>query len=607
MFEGVKGRPGTRPLRFVHRRVPAAQQSVCVFGVPRKEDDPDAGSNLERLALDHQWFLQGVQDPRRGRAGRRIVRHPRKDDGELVAAQPGDRIGFAKLPLESGRHVTQDLVTAVVPEGVVDLLEFVQVHHQQRQRLVFALADQDGLAQAVEHQGAVGEIRQAVVQRQVLERHFLLLAGRDVLGHHDQEERLVGRTPHQRGDRVAPDEPAEFVDVAQLLLQLLPRSLSQLRQLCQPAVANIVGMDEGGERVVGQLVGAVAKHSLQRRIRLDDLAPQVDPRDPDRGPIEDGAKPFLALAQGLLDLLALSDVQEARDHLERLAVRTHHRDGVDQDPAHPAIGEHDLVRNPLHGLPATKHDRSNPVGALQLRSIFGICVPELVRRLASHLLRAEPDDPLAGRIDLDDDAGGAEHQDAGGDAPVQRAKPLLRGGQVDVQPTGFERRRHLGREQRQQPQVVRIEPTDGMGEHGHRTHRPATRHQRDAHRRPHAVGQGPGNRALPPGIVVDDQRLFALKGEPGHALPRFERPRGARLVSAVVGEAMEQAGAGNPPVERRAVDPEQIARQVHRVLRQGSRLEHAAGRHRQFVQGSQGAGADRRTCVRLVADERSTA
>src|SRR5207245_5247455 len=98
----------------------------------------------------------------------------------------------------------------------------------------------------------------------------------------------------------------------QLLLQLLPRSLSQLRQLCQPAVANIVGMDEGGERVVGQLVGAVAKHSLQRRIRLDDLAPQVDPRDPDCRPIETRAKPFLALAQGLLDLLALSDVEEAR-------------------------------------------------------------------------------------------------------------------------------------------------------------------------------------------------------------------------------------------------------------------------------------------------------
>ncbi len=59
--------------------------------------------------------------------------------------------------------MAQDVVAPVMPEGVVDLLEPVQVHHQQGQRMVLALAGQNGLPQPVEHQGAVGKVRQAVV------------------------------------------------------------------------------------------------------------------------------------------------------------------------------------------------------------------------------------------------------------------------------------------------------------------------------------------------------------------------------------------------------------------------------------------------------------
>src|SRR5438128_9371299 len=118
-------------------------------------------------------------------------------------------------------------------------------------------------------------------------------------------------------------------------------------------------MDEGGERVVRQLLGAVAQHSLERRVRLDDLARKVDPRDADRRPIEDGSESFLTLAQRPLDLFAFGDVQEARHHLEGLAVRAHHRDGVEQNPALAAIGEYDLGRHPVHGLPRALGDRKS--------------------------------------------------------------------------------------------------------------------------------------------------------------------------------------------------------------------------------------------------------
>ena len=63
--------------------------------------------------------------------------------------------------------------------------------------MVLTLAGQDGLPQAVEHQGPVGKIREAVMESQVFEGDLLFLSGRDVLGHDDKKEGFVGRTAHQ--------------------------------------------------------------------------------------------------------------------------------------------------------------------------------------------------------------------------------------------------------------------------------------------------------------------------------------------------------------------------------------------------------------------------
>ena len=114
--------------------------------------------------------------------------------------------------------------------------------------------------------------------------------------------------------------------------------------------------------------------------------------------------------------------------------------------------------------------------------------------------------------------------------------------------------------------------------------------------------QGPGYGALPLRIVVDDERLLPLKGQPGHPLPDLEGARGTRLVPAVVGQAVQQAGAGDPPVEGRPVDAQQIARQIDRVFRQRGRLEDATGRHGQFVQRCKCPRADRWTGASVLVD-----
>jgi hypothetical protein len=52
-----------------------------------------------------------------------------------------------------------------MPEGVIDLLEAIQVYEQQGHRFVFTLCCQNGLLEAVLEQGAIGKARQAIVRR----------------------------------------------------------------------------------------------------------------------------------------------------------------------------------------------------------------------------------------------------------------------------------------------------------------------------------------------------------------------------------------------------------------------------------------------------------
>ena len=53
-------------------------------------------------------------------------------DGELVAAEPGDGVAVAQLVLQPLGEGAQQPVARLVAEGVVDLLEVVEVEEQER-------------------------------------------------------------------------------------------------------------------------------------------------------------------------------------------------------------------------------------------------------------------------------------------------------------------------------------------------------------------------------------------------------------------------------------------------------------------------------------------
>ena len=102
---------------------------------------------------------RGATSPAIGR-GVLVGRHVGEQDGELVAAEPGDRVAARRRRSRSRlADLAQQLVADVVAERVVDLLEAVEVDQEDRdlvlrprlgQRLVDAAAEQPPVRQGGE-------------------------------------------------------------------------------------------------------------------------------------------------------------------------------------------------------------------------------------------------------------------------------------------------------------------------------------------------------------------------------------------------------------------------------------------------------------------------
>ena len=116
----------------VHRDVRAPQQvgdlhaRVVVLGHARARVDAHPG------AVDDERLHEPVEDPR-GDLASVVGRAERDQERELVAAQPDEQVGVDHPGGEAPRGLAQQLVAGVVAEGVVDLLEVVEVDQDQRE------------------------------------------------------------------------------------------------------------------------------------------------------------------------------------------------------------------------------------------------------------------------------------------------------------------------------------------------------------------------------------------------------------------------------------------------------------------------------------------
>ena len=102
-------------------------------------------------------------------------RQVRQRHRELVAAEPAHGVPGANGSAQALGHDAQHLVTDVVAECVVDVLEAVQVHKQHRHRTLCALGVQQRLRQAVQVEVTVGQTGERVELRQA-QQPFLGMA-----------------------------------------------------------------------------------------------------------------------------------------------------------------------------------------------------------------------------------------------------------------------------------------------------------------------------------------------------------------------------------------------------------------------------------------------
>ena len=131
--------PEVVALRLVHRDVRVPQQRRHVARVRGREGDADTRLRPDGDAVEHERRGDPFPDVVRQRDGD-VLGGVGEQHGEFVTAEPDDQVSRRQVARrQPARNVLEHLVTGVVPEAVVDLLEAVEVEQQQADDLLLVL------------------------------------------------------------------------------------------------------------------------------------------------------------------------------------------------------------------------------------------------------------------------------------------------------------------------------------------------------------------------------------------------------------------------------------------------------------------------------------
>ena len=126
--------------RGVQRQIGASDDGLGVGAVIGEYGAADAGRDAMGVPFEAEGREQALEDACGKRPGRRVVRELGHQDRELIAAQArGDGAGFhggGNAP----RYFHQQAVAGLMPEGVVDRLEIVEIDQQQRECTIPCIA-----------------------------------------------------------------------------------------------------------------------------------------------------------------------------------------------------------------------------------------------------------------------------------------------------------------------------------------------------------------------------------------------------------------------------------------------------------------------------------
>ena len=145
---------------------------AAMFGV---EGSTDAGNHRYRVFLQQKKRRKGRCDFLHDAIGMRARLAAFQQHDKFVAAQARDGVDAAQRAAQALGDLLQQQVAHSVAVLVVDLFKSVQVDEQHGQLGAVALRAPQSAVEAVQQQGAVGQARELVVLRHVLQLRLQLL------------------------------------------------------------------------------------------------------------------------------------------------------------------------------------------------------------------------------------------------------------------------------------------------------------------------------------------------------------------------------------------------------------------------------------------------
>ena len=124
-----------------------------------------AGVYREREGIEGEWLTQGGDDALGDLLSGGGAAAVGKEHGELVAPDTGNGVGLAQQRRDPWADQAQQFVAVAVAEGVVELLEPVQIDHQNRRDALVTCFGQDGEGGSIVKALPIGEAGQRVEQR----------------------------------------------------------------------------------------------------------------------------------------------------------------------------------------------------------------------------------------------------------------------------------------------------------------------------------------------------------------------------------------------------------------------------------------------------------
>ncbi len=147
-----------------------------------RQRDADAGADTDIAAVDFERLAERRDDALRQRFRRlALIGLAGLNDGELVAAEPGQHVGFAQQRFQARRHFDQQRVAGGMAERIVDLLEAIEVEQQDGERLLQAAVARGGFLDLLNERRAIGKSGQRVMVRQKRDALLRFLPLRNVL------------------------------------------------------------------------------------------------------------------------------------------------------------------------------------------------------------------------------------------------------------------------------------------------------------------------------------------------------------------------------------------------------------------------------------------